>query len=123
VRTAAAEALVKFCDAVAMSHEQIQSDILPPLKTLAADHVQPVRAALAEAVLQLAPKLAPVDSAGYLELINVMLKDKVLCHHIAKRPVFCSASRSVKCSSQERQRSPPTTCSPCGQRWPRRCCS
>lgn len=77
VRTAAAEALVKFCDAVLMPHEQIQSDILPPLKALAADNAQPVRVALAAAVLQLAPKLSPVDSSGYLDLVNTLLKDKV----------------------------------------------
>lgn len=76
MRAAAAEALVKFADAVPLTAEQLQAELLPPLRALAADSAQPVRVALAAAVLQMAPKLGPADSAGYLELIVTLLKDK-----------------------------------------------
>lgn len=78
VRTAAAEAVVDFCEHAPLSKPAFMSEIMLPLKSLAADSNQSVRVALASRVLQLTPRCVHEDASTHvLDLILALLKDKV----------------------------------------------
>lgn len=83
VRTAAAEAVVDFCKHAPLSKPAFMSEIMLPLKSLAADNSQAVRIALASNVLQLTSRCVHEEaSADVLSLILALLKDKVRPSHL-----------------------------------------
>lgn len=78
MRTAAAEAVVDFCEHAPLSKPAFMSEIMLPLKSLAADNNQSVRVALASRVLQLTSRCVHEDASTHvLDLILTLLKDKV----------------------------------------------
>lgn len=78
MRTAAAEAIVDFCEHAPLSKPAFTAEVMLPLKSLAADNSQAVRIALASRVLQLTPRCVHEDASTHvLDLILTLLKDKV----------------------------------------------
>lgn len=95
---AAAETVVAFCDKAALSTDVLQRDLVPPLKGMVNDNSQHVRAALAAAALQIAPRAGGTgDNAAMLDVITTLLKDRVRFRVAALR-LSCAVSAAAPVS-------------------------